>query len=102
MFLACSLKLPRSTPYVGGEHNQRLLPGLGRRRPRRLRSSPRVFRPRPLEEGFEMTRMSLLSSPLLLGFEDRERLIERVGKAERRRLSPLQHRAHRRLREQRS
>ena len=28
-----------------------------------------------------MTRMSLLSSPLLLGFEDRERLIERVGKA---------------------
>jgi HSP20 family molecular chaperone IbpA len=28
-----------------------------------------------------MTRMSLLSSPLLLGFEDRERLVERVGKA---------------------
>lgn len=28
-----------------------------------------------------MTRMSLLSSPLLLGFEDRERLIERVAKA---------------------
>jgi HSP20 family molecular chaperone IbpA len=40
-----------------------------------------MFRARPLEEGFEMTRMSLLSSPLLLGFEDRERLIERVGKA---------------------
>jgi HSP20 family molecular chaperone IbpA len=28
-----------------------------------------------------MTRMSLISSPLLLGFEDRERLIERVAKA---------------------
>lgn len=28
-----------------------------------------------------MTRMSLLSSPLLLGFEDMERLIDRVGKA---------------------
>ncbi|HEU4378603.1 MAG TPA: Hsp20 family protein [Hyphomicrobiaceae bacterium] len=27
-----------------------------------------------------MTRMSLLSSPLLLGFEDMERLIDRVGK----------------------
>jgi HSP20 family molecular chaperone IbpA len=27
-----------------------------------------------------MTRLSLLSSPLLLGFEDMERLIERVGK----------------------
>jgi HSP20 family molecular chaperone IbpA len=28
-----------------------------------------------------MTRVSLLSSPLLLGFEDMERLIDRVGKA---------------------
>jgi HSP20 family molecular chaperone IbpA len=28
-----------------------------------------------------MSRMSLLSSPLLLGFEDMERLIDRVGKA---------------------
>ena len=27
-----------------------------------------------------MTRMSLLSSPLLLGFEEMERLIDRVGK----------------------
>ena len=27
-----------------------------------------------------MSRMSLLSSPLLLGFEDMERLIDRVGK----------------------
>ncbi len=27
-----------------------------------------------------MTRMSMLSSPLLLGFEDMERLIDRVGK----------------------
>jgi HSP20 family molecular chaperone IbpA len=35
---------------------------------------------RPLEEGFAMTRMSLLSSPLLLGFEEMERLIDRVGK----------------------
>src|SRR3990172_5507669 len=43
--------------------------------------SPTVFGPRPLEEGLEMTRMSLISSPLLLGFEDRERLIERVAKA---------------------
>jgi HSP20 family molecular chaperone IbpA len=32
-------------------------------------------------EGFAMTRMSLLSSPLLLGFEDMERLIDRVGKS---------------------
>jgi HSP20 family molecular chaperone IbpA len=38
------------------------------------------FRVRPLEEGFAMTRMSLLSSPLLLGFEDMERLIDRIGK----------------------
>jgi HSP20 family molecular chaperone IbpA len=29
-----------------------------------------------------MTRLSLLSSPLLLGFEDMERLIDRVGKGE--------------------
>lgn len=28
-----------------------------------------------------MTRLSLLSSPLLLGFEDMERLIDRVGKS---------------------
>jgi len=28
-----------------------------------------------------MTRMSLLSSPLLLGFEEMERLIDRVGKS---------------------
>lgn len=28
-----------------------------------------------------MTRMSMLSSPLLLGFEEIERLVERVGKA---------------------
>ena len=27
-----------------------------------------------------MSRMSLLSSPLLLGFEEMERLIDRVGK----------------------
>ena len=27
-----------------------------------------------------MSRVSLLSSPLLLGFEDMERLIDRVGK----------------------
>jgi HSP20 family molecular chaperone IbpA len=32
------------------------------------------------EEGFAMTRMPLLSSPLLLGFEEMERLIDRVGK----------------------
>ena len=32
------------------------------------------------EEGFALTRMSLLSSPLLLGFEEMERLIDRVGK----------------------
>jgi HSP20 family molecular chaperone IbpA len=36
--------------------------------------------PSRFEEGFAMTRMSLLSSPLLLGFEDMERLIDRVGK----------------------
>jgi HSP20 family molecular chaperone IbpA len=33
-----------------------------------------------LQEGFAMSRMSLLSSPLLLGFEEMERLIDRVGK----------------------
>jgi HSP20 family molecular chaperone IbpA len=32
------------------------------------------------EEGFAVSRMSLLSSPLLLGFEEMERLIDRVGK----------------------
>src|SRR5262249_7955814 len=32
-------------------------------------------------EGFAMSRVSLLSSPLLLGFEEMERLIERVGKS---------------------
>jgi len=41
---------------------------------------PEVQQSRPLKEGFAMTRMSLLSSPLLLGFEDMERLIDRVGK----------------------
>ncbi len=35
----------------------------------------------PLEEGLDaMSRMSLLSSPLLLGFDEMERLIDRVGK----------------------
>ena len=29
-----------------------------------------------------MTRLSLLSSPLLLGFEEMERLIDRVGKGD--------------------
>jgi len=33
-------------------------------------------------EGFAVTRLSLLSSPLLLGFEEMERLIDRVGKGE--------------------
>jgi HSP20 family molecular chaperone IbpA len=33
-------------------------------------------------EGFAMSRMSLLSSPLLLGFEEMERLIDRVGKGD--------------------
>jgi HSP20 family molecular chaperone IbpA len=32
------------------------------------------------QEGFAMSRVSLLSSPLLLGFEEMERLIDRVGK----------------------
>jgi HSP20 family molecular chaperone IbpA len=32
------------------------------------------------QEGFVMSRVSLLSSPLLLGFEEMERLIDRVGK----------------------
>jgi HSP20 family molecular chaperone IbpA len=32
------------------------------------------------EEGFAMSRISPLSSPLLLGFEEMERLIDRVGK----------------------
>jgi HSP20 family molecular chaperone IbpA len=40
----------------------------------------RKFNAKPLQEGFAMTRMSLLSSPLLLGFEEMERLIDRVGK----------------------
>jgi HSP20 family molecular chaperone IbpA len=31
-------------------------------------------------EGFAMSKLSLLSSPLLLGFEEMERLIDRVGK----------------------
>jgi HSP20 family molecular chaperone IbpA len=39
-----------------------------------------MFGSRPLEEGFAMSRMSLLSSPLLLGFDEMERLIDRVGK----------------------
>jgi HSP20 family molecular chaperone IbpA len=38
--------------------------------------------PKPLVEGFAMSRMSLLSSPLLLGFEEMERLIDRVGKGD--------------------
>jgi HSP20 family molecular chaperone IbpA len=33
-------------------------------------------------EGFAMSRVSLLSSPLLLGFEEMERLIDRVGKGD--------------------
>jgi len=33
-------------------------------------------------EGFAMSRLSLLSSPLLLGFEEMERLIDRVGKGD--------------------
>jgi HSP20 family molecular chaperone IbpA len=33
------------------------------------------------KEGFAMTRLSLLSSPLLLGFEEMERLVDRVGKS---------------------
>jgi HSP20 family molecular chaperone IbpA len=53
-------------------------PGLEARRPET--GPPKVQRSRPLEEGFAMTRMSLLSSPLLLGFEDMERLIDRIGK----------------------
>jgi HSP20 family molecular chaperone IbpA len=32
------------------------------------------------EEGLPMTRVSMLSSPLLLGFDEMERLIDRVGK----------------------
>lgn len=42
--------------------------------------------PAPLSEGrfhvedFHMTRISMLSSPLLLGFEEIERLIDRAGK----------------------
>ena len=35
---------------------------------------------KPLQEGFAMTRLSLLSNPLLLGFEEIERLIDRAGK----------------------
>jgi HSP20 family molecular chaperone IbpA len=46
------------------------------RRPERFRLK---FNAKPLQEGFAMTRMSL-SSPLLLGFEEMERLIDRVGK----------------------
>jgi HSP20 family molecular chaperone IbpA len=33
-------------------------------------------------EGFVMSRISLLSSPLMLGFEEMERLIDRVGKGD--------------------
>jgi HSP20 family molecular chaperone IbpA len=33
-------------------------------------------------EGFAMSRMTMLSSPLLLGFEEMERLIDRVGKGD--------------------
>src|SRR5437773_2986843 len=54
--------------------------GLGRRRPGPGPQSQGVYNSRPLQEGFVMSRMSLLSSPLLLGFEEMERLIDRVGK----------------------
>src|SRR5436190_17717834 len=43
---------------------------------------PVVHSSRPLVEAFAMSRMSLLSSPLLLGFEEMERLIDRVGKGD--------------------
>jgi HSP20 family molecular chaperone IbpA len=33
-----------------------------------------------LTKGFQMTRMTMLSNPLLLGFEEIERLIDRAGK----------------------
>ena len=36
---------------------------------------------RPLGKGCTMSRMSLFSSPMLLGFEEMERLIDRVGKS---------------------
>lgn len=56
--------------------------------PLRVRSGPevnpapiRAGYDEPLEEGLDaMSRMSLLSSPLLLGFDEMERLIDRVGK----------------------
>jgi len=54
--------------------------GAGERKPGRVRQIP--VQSRPLMEGFAMSRMSLLSSPLLLGFEEMERLIDRVGKGE--------------------
>src|SRR5918992_5348425 len=43
-------------------------------------SAAGVSRSRPLGGGLAMTRISLLSSPLLLGFDEMERLIDRVGK----------------------
>ena len=56
--------------------------GLGRRRPGPGPQCQVVHNSRPLMEGFAMSRMSLLSSPLLLGFEEMERLIDRVGKGD--------------------
>jgi HSP20 family molecular chaperone IbpA len=40
-----------------------------------------MFGAKAAQGGLAMTRMSHLSSPLLLGFEDMERLIDRVGKS---------------------
>jgi HSP20 family molecular chaperone IbpA len=37
--------------------------------------------PKPLKEGFEMTRNPTFNSPFLLGFEHLERLLERTAKA---------------------
>ena len=58
------------------------LEGLGRRRPGPGPQCRVVHSSRPLVEGFAMSRVSLLSSPLLLGFEEMERLIDRVGKGD--------------------
>src|SRR5712672_3583181 len=63
------------------EHNQRPPRGWGRGGRGRVRSAGGLSS-RPLMEGFAMSRMSLLSSPLLLGFEEMERLIDRVGKGD--------------------
>src|SRR5262249_35730309 len=73
------LKCPCSTPYLHLQYNQCPRRGWDPRRP--YGSATCLFgTSRPLEEGFAMSRMSLLSSPLLLGFEEMERLIDRVGK----------------------